>query len=345
MTIEGLCIALYNISLNMECGQNRRGDSICVCPNKESMEYLAYIFCKKYGFPGEKTYRLSLSKSNGGYILNPGLAHLEICRNPRWENSSVINMERDRAYALDKLADLHKLRREQQVGVINYVDLVQTITVIDEERRKGLRDIVCAYDADLLMETFWNLTYNLLESIAEGKDNPKLFDRLIDFFCHLNEIFDNRELIFDQFRDFCRHICMGLEEDDVGIVINDTLKLEICKLMEEHINYASLPGFLWGEGEKTHFYKHAFMELAAIVKVFLERSAMFKNTWDKERVDSLSGYLAQLYEKEPDIKAIKGLENISLSSDKAVRADANLILQYMRRLSKPNCIERYERIA
>lgn len=105
------------------------------------------------------------------------------------------------------------------------------------------------------------------------------------------------------------------------------------------------PEFLFRKDGIMHPYREVLGEMATVLKAYLEKYAVHRKEFRQETVDELCGCLQQLVNREQDVTAIAGLENLSLDSGKTVRADAELIQRYMRKVCRCKVILHYPAVS
>lgn len=352
--VEDACFWLYNISIDLKGSQFNQERCKSICPDRKSLGYLVYLYHRSEKPPSRK-YILKIRQKDGKLCLSPELREMEMYDGSG--RTEAIHMFKEDISK--ELEEFLKLSRGGQRNLIQLVTLLETAMLLYQNKVDFL-DIFISfgnnwfdkeddYNIDLFMEKFWNISYILLDGIVNNRAKQEVLDSLLFFLEGLQRIYEQKDKIAEQLGEHHENILCGIDaqeclDDNVVLGCNEYDTLFRLRQKEECAARAKAKEwkeFLFNKGGTVHPYKEVSGELAMVLKRYLEKYNEHRHVFEQKKVDEVCRYLQQLADNGKDVTEIAGLEKLSLDSEKAVIADAKLILNYMQKVRQRKLILNY----
>lgn len=351
---ENMYRSLCNVGVSLTC-ESRSGH--CLCPNQNSYQMICFRFYKilKESAEEMKGYnelyndaislvnRLGmnkvqiLDKTVGRLYIRPEEFHMEFCA----DEKSVVKIAapvRD-----DDIKLFKKLKSGHQVALISLTALANTqMAILGHGEDINFIDMLSICRAELFMEYFWNLTYNVMDSIHSGKNCEIWGQRLGRYLQGITRLYQNRTSLGDVFLNYRDLICKGLERHNIRWRDFDIVYASINKFAIQKKQTQSFDDFIFASQDDKDmlmgYFKRILLALKDYLKSYID-GVSSQETFVNDLRRELDAFILNC---EVDLLSTDHLEGILQNSKRTYKANADMIIRYLRKVGRSRVIKQYE---
>lgn len=341
--IEEHCRIYYNIGLELTCGLPFYN---CLCPNKQTYEYLCYQCYLMKKKASKESYNLKFNTNSGEINIKHHFKHEILCDIFDKGAQEIIKVIlEDIQTEIEKNKDFPSSLMRADVGL---TALALTQTAFFRDNSISYIYFVDAFRTEEFLKHFWSLSLAAVEALRDEKDCELLLRQLCQCIVSINEIYEQRKKIGEQLKTYCKLIYEGLEKKELQTNMGGTFCTQQSTFVDNKIKSNSIEEFIFcsidARGIPVDFGREIieeFKNTCSVLKEYIISYHEQKNRINSPAYNAFIFCLNYFSLEEIDIKSLKGLEKINLQSAKACRANAGLVLSFLQKVRKRNCIVSY----
>lgn len=339
--IEKYCRYIYTVGITTDCSLSKIN---CLCPDKSSYEYLCYQCHTAQNDMSNENYQLKFD-ADSGEICIQHVFQCEIpCTSPAWVNYQIINMGVQNICSDDEKNNVDSDRH--QWAIVELVALALACAAVSEDRGLPYISMVDAFKPEQCMNHLRNLSNVIMQRIRSGKSCENSLKELCRCMEHLNMIYEQRERIGNEFRNYLENVCIGLESLGHGIELEQSFLWQACNLIDNKKTAESIEQFLFcgvdTDGQTPEIWQYAFENICLVLREFLVNYQEQKCIMKEEDYVKLIAMLNMFASEKVDIHTIKGLEQLDLQSTNAWKANADIVIKYLKNIVPKNLIKMFD---
>lgn len=339
--IEEYCRNIYNVGRKTDCSLSKNN---CLCPDKSSYEYLCYQCHTAQSDLSDEVYQPKIVDGSGEIRIQHDFQWEIPCSSPEWAGYQIINI--DVPNICDEIKKSEDDSDTLRQKVVELVALALTYAAVSEDREIPYISMIDAFKPEECMNHFWNLSSVIMRRIQGGKDCKNSLQQLCQCMEHLNMIYEQRERIGNEFRNYLEAIYRGLESVGYNIGLEQPFLLQEYNLINDKKTSESIEQFVFcgidSNGEETEIWRNVFKELCFVMREFLINYQEQNQMMEIEEYAKLIAVLDLFALEKADVHAIKGLEGLDLQSTKAWKANADIVMQYLKKFARKNEIKMFD---
>lgn len=338
--IEEYCRDIYNVGRKTDCSLSKIN---CLCPDKSSYEYLCYQCHAAQNDISSEEYQPKIDADSGEICIQHDFQYEISCTSPDWVDYQIINI--GVSNICDEMKKNKVCSERLQQAIVELVALALACAAVSEDRGISYISMIDAFKPEQCMNHLWNLSNVIMQRIHSGKNCEKSLKKLCQCMEHLNMIYEQRERIGNEFRNYLENVCLGLESIGHGIELEQSFLWQAYNLINNKKTSESIEQFVFcgadTDGETVEIWRDAFKDLCFVLKEFLINYQEQKHIMKVEDYDKLIGMLNMFASEKVDIHTIKGLEQLNLQSTIAWTANADLVIRYLKNVARDELLKTF----
>lgn len=340
--IENYCRMIYNIGLKLDCSLSSIN---CLCPDKDSYEYLCYQCYLKLKDITNGEYRLKYDDESGSIAIDHCFTCETECLSVDWSGFHLISIVAGNAKA--EINKWSRLSERHMRFIVERVALAMTQTAVFRYREITYADIIDALDTEQFINHCWNLLYAIMRKFQNGQNCEKLLMKLTQYINNVNEIYEKREEIGNQYQEYLNLICVGLEGTKQCLYMAEVSLWQWGKLIENKKGSRSLEEFIFccidTDGTIMDYMsqsdrKDDFLAACGVLRNYLLSYPKLKKLMAADIYEKAIMSLEAFGVQGLDISSVKGLERLNLQAANSGRANADIIVEYLKKIRRRNMI-------
>lgn len=297
----------------------------------------------------KEDYKLTFNPESGRIKIEHQFKREIECTSEIWAGYGIINIVVRNAKR--KINKISEWLDEYKKTIIKSVALAMTQAWVFKKREISYVNLSKAFSTGEFLDYFWNMTAAIMRRMKDGKDCKKLWEEFGDNLDDIRAIYEKREEIGRQYRNYLRLICKGLERTKHGLKVQDMFLMQQNMLIDKKINSNSLTEFIFcgadTDGKIIEYdpqdgTSKDFIEMCMVLRDVLMNYQDQKHVIEPKSYEKLVSVL-DLYTAgaQTDIASIAGLDKLDLKSGIDWRANADIVFNYLQRIRRENMIMEY----
>ncbi|MCM1062960.1 MAG: hypothetical protein NC420_00580 [Eubacterium sp.] len=234
------------------------------------------------------------------------------------------------------------LNENDQVNLLFLFILLMTMKLLLQGRNICLADMICAFDAEVLTRRFEKMVYRFVQDAVDDIEGQKMTKQkksveelswITAFLKNLNTVYLQRSSISEQAEHYLCALYIGMESENKYLEWRNLIREDInARLKKGSIGSGqSLEDFLFTCGQPLSAdTKNRFYDAVVILKTYVTKCQQYYQIFSQGEVDELLGMLAEFNCRKKTADQIRGLYRATFGSKESFRADARLILGYLK---------------
>lgn len=243
----------------------------------------------------------------------------------------------------DDISLFQELKSEHRTALISLTALANTqMAIFGYGEDISFIDMMSICRADFFMEYFWNLTYNVMDSIQSGKSCEIWGKRMGRYLQGITQLYKNRVLISDQILNYRNMICEGLEEHNIKWWDPEIKNIGMDEYVEKKKQTRSFEDFIFDSQDDKDMLMDVFKKILLALKDYL-KSYIDDVSSNEIPINKLKEKLdAFVLDCEVNLLSTDHLKEILPNSARTYKMNAHLIIKYLRKVSRKCDIKEYE---